>query len=320
MKELIKVNHELVVRRFFEMTQNLLKLKLIAGENGLDTRKIADRAINRPALALTGYFKHFAQKRLQYSGFCELSYLLDLDQKDQLKAIGNIDERKVPCFVVTDRITIPQHLIDFFDDRALPLFSTALSSVEFIEGATLFFDEYFSPTTTLFGTLIEIYGIGVLIQGLPTFSKSICTVALVEHGHALIADDVVCISCGRHKTLVGRSKKISYGFMEFRGIGLLRLTDLFGMHAIRQQSTIDLVIRFEETLPLDVGKSGLEEPSSCEILGITLPLVVLPLCSGNDSYRLIEVTTLLQVLRASGSNPAEEITKRLITHMQGNHL
>jgi HPr kinase/phosphorylase len=316
MKDLVKINHELVVRRFFEKTQKLLQLKLVAGESGLDTRKIADRAVNRPALALTGYFKHFAQKRLQYSGFCELSYLLDLDRKDQLKAIGNIDERQVPCFVVTDRIPIPQHLIDFFDDRALPLFSTALSSVEFIEGATLFFDEYFSPMTTIFGTLIEIHGIGVLIQGLPTFPKSVCTVALVEHGHTLIADDVVCVSCGHHKTLIGQSKKISYGFMEFRGIGLLQLTDLFGMRSIRQQSKIDLVIRFEETLPPDVGKSGLEEPSSCDILGVTLPLVILPSCSGNDAYRLVEVTTMLQLLRANGNNPAEEITKRLIAHMQ----
>ncbi|MDR1590584.1 MAG: HPr(Ser) kinase/phosphatase [Puniceicoccales bacterium] len=320
MKELVKINHELVVRRFFEMTQKLLKLKIIAGQNGFDTRKIADRAVNRPALALTGYFKHFAQKRLQYSGFCELSYLLDLDRKDQLKAIGNIDEREVPCFVVTDRVPIPQYLIDFFDEKSLPLFSTALSSVEFIEQATIFFDEYFSPTTTIFGTLIEIHGIGVLIQGLPTLSKSVCTVALVEHGHTLIADDVVCVSCGHNKKLVGRSKKISYGFMEFRGIGLLQLPDLFGMQSIRNQSTIDLVIRFEETLPHDAGKSGLEEPSSYEILGITLPLVTLPLCPGSDSYRLVEVTTMLQLLRANGNNPAEEITKRLIAHMQENNL
>ncbi|MDR1906996.1 MAG: HPr(Ser) kinase/phosphatase [Puniceicoccales bacterium] len=320
MKDLVTTNHELVVRRFFEMTQNQLKLTLIAGENGLDTRKIADHAVNRPALALTGYFKHFAQKCLQYFGFCELSYLLDLDREDQLKAIGNINEREVPCFVVTDRVAIPQHLIDFFDSLALPLFSTALSSAEFTEQATLFFDEYFSPTTTLFGTLIEIHGLGVLIQGLPALSKSVCTVALIEHGNTLIADDLVCVSCGHNKTLIGRSKKISYGFMEFRGIGLLQLTDFFGMRFIRHQSTIDLVIRFEETLPPDIGKSGLEKPLSHEILGITLPLITLPFCSGSDSHRLIEVVAMLQLLKINGNNPAEEITKRLIAHMQENNL
>ncbi|MDR1367026.1 MAG: HPr(Ser) kinase/phosphatase, partial [Puniceicoccales bacterium] len=315
MKELLRINYELVVRHFFEMTQNLLKLKLISGENGLDVRKIADRAVNRPALALTGYFKHFAEKRLQYSDSCELSYLLDLNREDQLKAIGNIDDRKVPCFVITNRIAIPQYLIDFFNERALPLFLTALNSVEFIERATIFLNEYFSPKTTLSGTLIEIRGIGVLIQGLPALSKSICTVTLVERGNTLIADDVVCVSCGQNKTLIGRSKKISYGFMEFRGIGLLQLTDLFGMHSMRYQSTIDLVIRFEETLSSDVAKSGLEEPLSCEILGITLPLITLPCCSGSDSCRLIEIATMLQLLKANGNNPAEKIEKCLIEQL-----
>lgn len=306
------MNHELVVRHFFEMAKNLLELKLIAGKNGLDMRKIVDRVINRPALALAGYFKHFAEKRLQYLGFCELSYLLDLNQEDQLKVIGSIDDRDVPCFVMTNRITISQYLIDFFNERALPLFLTTLDSTEFIERATIFLNEYFSPQTTLSGTLIEIHGIGVLIQGLPALSKSICTVALVERGSTLIADDVVCVSCGQNKTLIGQSKKISYGFMEFRGIGLLQLTDLFGMHSTRYQSTIDFVIRFEETLSSDVAKSGLEEPLNCEILGITLPLTTLPCCSGSDSCRLIEIATMLQLLKANGNNPAEKIEKRLI--------
>jgi HPr kinase/phosphorylase len=320
MKDLVKVNNNLVIRQFFDETQDLLKLKLIAGKNGLDTRKIADRAVNRPALALTGYCKHFAQKRLQYSGFCELSYLLDINRENQLKAIGDIDDLGIPCFVVTDRIAIPQHLIDCFDGRGLPLFSTALRSAEFIEQATIFFDEYFSPTTTVSGTLIEIHGLGVLIQGLSAFPKSICMIALIEHGHRLIADEVVSIARRHNKELIGQSKKINYGFMEFRGVGLLQLTDLFGMHSVRHQSAIDLVIRFDETRPLDVERSGLEEPLHCEILGITLPLTLLPFCSGSDSYRLVEVAAALQLLRSNGNNPAKEITKRLIAHLQENMI
>jgi HPr kinase/phosphorylase len=319
MKELVKINSNLGVCRFFKMTENVLRLKLLAGESGMNDRKIEDRAVNRPALALAGYFKYFAAKRLQYSGFCELSYLLDLEPDAQLKAIGDIDALQVPCFVVTDRVEIPRHLIDFFDQRALPLFSTALSSVEFIEKATLFLDEYFSPRTTLFGSLIEINGIGVLIQGLPPLPKSACIVALVEHGHTLIADDVVCVSCGHYGNLIGRSKEIAHGYMEFRGIGLLKLAEFFGMRSVREQSSIDLVIRFEEHLPEFLGKTGLEEPSNIEILDHDLPLIALPLCSGNDSYRLVEVATTMQLLRANGKNPAEELSQRLIKHMLENN-
>ncbi|MDR3317682.1 MAG: HPr(Ser) kinase/phosphatase [Puniceicoccales bacterium] len=315
MKELVKINSDLVVRHFFEMTENMLSLKLLAGGSSMETRKIADPAVNRPALALTGYFKHFAAKRLQYAGFCELSYLLDLERDAQIEAIRNIDARHVPCFVVTDRVTIPQHLIDYFNQRALPILTTALSSGEFIEKATIFLDEYFSPQTTIFGSLIEIHGMGVLLQGLPALPKSACIVALIEHGHTLIADDVVCISCGHHGNLIGRSKEITQGYMEFRGIGLLKLAEIFGMRSVRAQSNIELVIRFEENLPEYSGRTGLEEPSNFEILNHNLPLITLPFCSGNDSYRLVEVATTMQLLRANGNNPAEELSQRLIKHM-----
>ncbi|MDR2200908.1 MAG: HPr(Ser) kinase/phosphatase, partial [Puniceicoccales bacterium] len=318
-KELIKINSDLVVRRFFEMTQHTLALKLIAGEKGMDQRKIADRAVNRPALALTGYFKHFAAQRIQYVGFCELSYLLDLERDAQIKAIENIDALNVPCFVITNRVGIPQHLIDFFDSRELPLFSTDLSSVEFIERATIFFDEHFSPRTTIFGSLIEINAIGVLIQGLPALAKSVCIIALIERGHTLISDDVVCISCGHNGKLIGHSKDVTHGFMEFRGIGLLKPVEFFGMRSVRSQANIDLVIRFEENLSENSGCTGLEEPSNCEILNHRLPLINLPFCSGNDSYRLVEVATTLQLLRTSGNNPAEELSQRLIKHMLENN-
>jgi HPr kinase/phosphorylase len=315
MRELRKVNPDLLVRRFYEMTQGILSLKLLAGAKGIDQRRIADPAVNRPALALTGYFKYFAAKRLQYAGFCELSYLLDLEADAQVNAVEHIDAFEVPCFVVTDRLAIPQRLVEYFDRRELPLFSTTLSSVAFVERATIFLDEYFSPITTVLGSLVEIHGIGVLIQGLPALQKGVCVIALIEQGHTLIADDVVCVSCSHRGHLIGYSKDITYGFMEFQGIGLLKLAEFYGTRSVRSQSSIDLVVRFEEHLPEHFGRTGLEEPSDYEILNHTLPLVTLPFCSGNDSFRLVEIATIMQLLRVNGKNPAEELSQRLTKYM-----
>jgi serine kinase of HPr protein (carbohydrate metabolism regulator) len=107
--------------------------------------------------------------------------------------------------------------------------------------------------------------------------------------------------------------------MEFRGIGLLKPVEFFGMRSVRSRANVDLVIRFEENLGEDPGRTGLEEPSNCEILGHRLPLINLPFCSGNDSYRLVEVATTLQLLRTSGNNPAKELSQRLIKHMLENN-
>lgn len=315
MKELIKTNHELSVSRFFEQTHSLLQLTLVAGEKGLRNHQIKDHAVNRPALALTGYFEHFVAQRLQYIGFCELSYLLDLPQDQQIQVIERINALDVPCFVATDRIAIPQHLILFFEEKQLPLFTTHLTSGTFVEQATIFLDEYFSPTTVLSGTLVKINNTGVLIQGLPAIPKGICVVALLEKGHALVADEVVCISCGHSGNLFGQSKGLSQGFMEFRGIGLIKMTELLGIHSVRTRSTIDLVVRFEGDLEDHATRTGLEAPKTCTILDHELPLITMPICSGHDASRLIEIATLLQLLRDNGSNPVEELTQRLMQHM-----
>ena len=313
MHYLVNKCEQLKVDHFFAIGNESLQLKLIAGQSGLEQHAIGDRAINRPALALMGYTKSFAQKRLQYIGCCELSYLLD--SEDRLQKLDHIARIGVPCFVATNKIAIPQDVIEFFDQKELPLFVTSLSSAEFIEQATILLEEYFSPTTTLFGTLIEVNGLGVLIQGLPALNKSVCTVALIEKGHSLIADDVVCVSCGHNNTLIGKSKEIAHGFMEFRGIGLLKVTEHFGAHAVRSRSNIDLVIRFDKSISVEE-KTGLEAPSTCSILDHTLPLIQLPICSGNDAFRLVEIAITLQLLRAKGDNPAEELTQRLLKHMK----
>ena len=152
MKELLKINTSLDVSLFFSTSKDLLQLRLLNDDRCLFDREICDRAVNRPALALMGYFKHFANKRLQYLGACELSYLFDLPVDQQVHTLNNIIDKDVPCFVVSDQLHFPDDLIHLFNDRKLPLFCTGLSSVEFVEKATIFFDEYFSPSTTVEGS------------------------------------------------------------------------------------------------------------------------------------------------------------------------
>lgn len=318
MKELIKINTNLSVDLFYNQTKDLLKLKLLSGTDNLKNKYIEDRAVNRPALALMGYFKHFANKRLQYLGFCELSYLFEHSPEEQIASIKQINDCNVPCFVISDKLECPEFLRILFEDLQLPLFATSLTSVEFVEKTTIFLDEYFAPSTVINGTLMEMNGCGVLIQNLPASIKSTCIMALLERGYSLVADEVVCISCAHNGYLIGKSKEVSYGFLEFRGIGLVNVSDIFGLRGVRHQCVVDLVVQFDNELQDELSYGEIDN-LSCTILDQELPMISLPVNNnGNDAHRQIEIAATLHHLKRTGNNPTDILNERLIKHMTTN--
>ena len=315
MQELVKVNTNLSVELFYNQTKELLKLQLLSGSEDLQNKYIEDRAVNRPALALMGYFKHFANKRLQYLGCCELSYLLEKSKDEQISSIKQIYELNVPCFVISDKIELPEYLRQTFEELKLPLFSTSLTSVEFVEKTTIFLDEYFAPSTVINGTLMEMNGCGVLIQNLPASIRSTCIMALLERGYSLVADEVVCITYAHNGYLIGKSKELSYGFLEFRGIGLVNVTDIFGLRVVRPQSVIDFVIKFDDELQDELSYGEIDE-LKYKILDQELPMILLPVNNnGNDAHRQIEIAATLHHLKHTGNNPTDILNERLIKHM-----
>jgi HPr kinase/phosphorylase len=309
-----KALHGITVAHFFETYREKLQLELLHGSNGLH-RLIREGSINRPALALTGFFKYFANKRIQVFGAAEMTYLKTLTQKQQIEIFGEMAKRGIPAIVLTRNYNATHPMLAVSEEMNLPIFRTPLITMNFVNAATLCIDNEFAPTTTEHATTLDVKGIGVMIRGDSGIGKSECALALIERGHSLVADDLTCIRLMDERELSASSRPLNRGYMECRGIGIINIAEMFGVKSIRLEKRIDLVVSLREWSP-DVieERTGLEE-NYYNILGVKVPHIEFYVRPGRDIARLIEVAALVQALKIMGHDPARTFNERLIAHM-----
>lgn len=310
----IKQPEEISVRKFFEVFKDLTGLEILAGEGGLD-RIIFEPSINRPALAITGYFKNFASKRIQLFGAGEMSYMCDMSDDRQTTVLEKMVKLEIPCIIISRNLAPTQPMLEAAQKFNLPLLRTKMKSKEFSADIIVRIDRMFAPTTSIHGTLIDIQGIGTLIRGDSGIGKSECALALIDKGHSLVADDYVyCVKVNDHKVL-GKGREISRGYMECRGIGIINVAELFGIKCVRMEKSIDIIVSFVEWQKGIVeDRTGLET-KYFDILGIPIPHFVIPVRPGRDMARLVEVAARVQALRQMGHDGAKTFNDRLIAHM-----
>ena len=304
----------ITIAHFFEIYREKLKMELVTGESGLH-RMIREGSINRPALALTGFFKYFANKRIQVLGAAEMTYFKTLTQPRQVEILNEMADRQVPCMVLTRNFNPTAAMLRVAEDRNLPLFRTPLITMNYVNLATLCIDNEFAPSTTEHATTLDIKGIGVLLRGSSGVGKSECALALIERGHSLVADDLTIIKLVDERELMSSSRPLNRGYMECRGIGIINIAEMFGVKSVRVEKRIDMVVSLVEWTPEVVEeRTGLEE-SYYEILGLKVPHMVLYVRPGRDMARLVEVAALTQALKKTGHDPAKEFNDRLIAFM-----
>jgi len=302
------------VREFFDSFKDMLQMELLAGAEGLDN-VISEKSINRPALAVTGYFKEFAHRRLQLFGAGEMAYLDDQPDPVREKLLDDVFSKKIPAVVVTRGLEVDALLKRLADKHRVPIIRTQLKSKDFSAEATVLLEEKFAPRTNLHATLVDIRGVGVLLRGASGVGKSECALALIERGHSLVADDYVIVTLIADRELQGTSKELNRGYMECRGIGIINIASIFGVRSVRREKRVDLVVTFVLWQPgMDEERSGLEV-ETFEILGRKVPHMTIPVRPGRDMARLVEVAAMVQALRGMGHDSAKEFSERLIQHM-----
>jgi HPr kinase/phosphorylase len=302
------------VREFFDSFKDMLQMELLAGSEGLDT-VISEKSLNRPALAVTGYFKEFAFRRLQLFGAGEMAYLCDQSAGDRERLLEGVFAKGIPAVVVSRGLDVDEVLLRLADRHRIPLIRTQLKSKDFSAEATVLLEEKFAPRTNIHATLVDIRGVGVLMRGPSGVGKSECALALIERGHSLVADDYVIVTLIGDRELQGASKDLNRGYMECRGIGIINIASIFGVRSVRREKRVDLVVSFVLWQPgMDEERSGLEH-DTFEILGRKVPHMTIPVRPGRDMARLVEVAAMVQALRSMGHDSAQEFSERLIQHM-----
>ena len=309
-----KAIHGISVAHFYETYREKLRMELVTGQAGLH-RMIREGSINRPALALTGFFKYFANKRIQVLGAAEMTYLKTRPLEDQTFIFQKMAEKSVPCLVLTRNFHLTKPMLAVADRMRLPIFRTPLITMNFVNLATLCIDNEFAPSVIEHATMLDIKGVGVLLRGDSGVGKSECALALIERGHSLVADDLTVIKLLDERELMASCRMLNRGYMECRGIGIINIAEMFGVKSVRLEKRIDLVVSLREWTPEAVEeRSGLEQ-HFYEILKMRLPHIELFVRPGRDMARLVEVAALTQALKRMGHDPAKDFNDRLIAFM-----
>jgi len=305
----------ITVQEFFDKNKDALHLRLVAGAKGLKRRiKVAE--VNRPGLALAGYFDYFAQARIQVLGKVELIYLKNMDPKLRRERIIELLNQKSPCLIVARRLLPPHELVQEAEKKGVPIFRSPLVTMILVNKATLFLEDVFAATLTTSANLVEVYGVGVLIRGDSGVGKSECALGLVERGHRLISDDVIRVRYTAGGRLVGSGDPLMRHHLEVRGLGIINIQTIFGASCVMQQKEIELVVTLEEWDPKkEYDRLGLDE-MSYRLFDIDLPHVVIPVRPGRDLALLVEVAALNHRLKKMGVHASRSLNEELIGEMK----
>jgi len=288
-----------------------LSLELVWGENYLK-RSIQEKAINRPGLALTGFFQYFAQRRLQVFGLAEFTYLKSLKPKERETRLRAILEKNVPGIVVArNRNPLPE-LRALAEEYKTPLLRTTMITSHFINESTLLIEELTAPRGRVAGTMLDIMGIGVLLQGKAGIGKSETALSLIERGYSLVSDDVTEVVKNSRGRVLGFANELTRYHMEIRGVGIVHVPSLFGMGAIRREAEMDIVIDFHPYVDDTVEERTGILPSEIEVLDVKFPYYALPVSPGRDMANMVETTALNHKLKMLGHDAAKELDEKVI--------
>jgi HPr kinase/phosphorylase len=300
-----------LVQHLYEQHGKYLGLDLIAGASGL-SRRINKAEVHRPGLSLTGYLKGFVFARILVIGKQEIEFLRELEPKVRTLRLQAILTTSTPAVIVARGFAPPKELIMLSGKLGIPLFRATSTATNLLSRITFLLLEEFCPSVTLHGTLVEVFGVGVLIQGESSVGKSEAALGLIERGHRLISDDVVRVKKKEGSYLVGSGPELTRHLMEIRGIGIINVAHLYGAVCVRPDKGIDIIVKLEEWDDQHFyDRVGLDE-KFIDILGVSVPYHLLPVKPGRDVVLLLETIALNHRLKDMGYNSAKEFNAKLL--------
>ena len=267
--------------------------------------------INRAALQLAGYFEHFTSERVQIIGYVEYTYLMGLPKEEKLPVYERFVSYKSPCIIYTTRTKPEEELLQFAIQYGVPVFITDKETSAFSAELQRWLNVELAPCISIHGVLVDVYGEGVLIMGESGIGKSEAALELIRRGHRLISDDVVEIRKVSDVSLVGSAPDITRHFIEVRGIGIINVKTLYGVEAVKNTQTIDIVIKLEEwDKDKEYDRLGLEE-EYIEFLGNRVVCHSLPIRPGRNLAIILEAAAVNHRQKKMGYNAAQELYNRV---------
>ena len=304
------MKRQITVVELLREREESLELENLTPEAGLE-RPITHPNPTSPGLALAGFTERVRDGRAQVFGETEMAYLEHLEPEVAIERLRGFFHHEVPVVFVSKGIKVPEYFLSTALEYEIPVFRTTLGTGIFFQRLNPYLEAGLAPTVSLHGSLADVYGVGLLFVGESGIGKSECVLDLVERGHRLVADDLVFATRRGHDIVIGHGHEFQRHHMEIRGIGIIDVRALFGIRAIRQQKRIEVVVQLEhwrESASYD--RTGLERGTT-EILGTTIPRVVIPLNPGKNITVISEVVAMDHLLRYAGIDSARMFEQNL---------
>ena len=302
---------DITVERLYQARNRDLELTLISGDEVSLQKKITTPQVHRPGVALAGFLERYPSERIQLLGETELTFINTLPP-DRLKTVADrIFDCNLPFVVISKGLTAPEGFVESAERHSTAVFSSRLKTAELATRLSAYLDQFFAPSTNLHGTLVDVYGVGLLYTGKSGIGKSEVALDLVERGHRLVADDVVKVTRVAPDVLIGGSSELLGHHMEIRGVGIIDVEELFGIRSIRLQKRIEVEVRltlWSETEEYE--RLGVEDQYTT-ILGVQIPILFIPISPGKNITVISEVIAMNHMLKVYGENSAVELSKKL---------
>lgn len=291
---------------------NGFSLKLLTKKCSLN-RKIKYNEINRPGLNLVGFYKHFAHSRIQVFGRGEHAYLMQLHKNNDLRFVEKLFSYAIPVIIFSHGNTPPKAFLDMAEKSGVPVFYSALPTSELIESLYDFFDDSFFYKKIINGVMLEIFGLGVFIEGEKQIGKSEAALELIERGHRFIADDVVEVCLLRKNKILAKSTSLVSTHTEITGVGVVNVAYLFGVRSILKSKNIDICISLVNAERESQSKiAQMQREKYRMIFDVRIPRVCIPVRSSSNTPILIETAVMNHSLKSMGYDAAEQFSKRVL--------
>ena len=299
------------LRQFAEAGGDRLRLSVVV-DTGLD-HPVIEPMMYRPGLALTGFFGNFARKRIQVIGKAENAYLESIGAEERIRRLRALFENGAYCLVFAAGLDVPEEIREIARSAGGTILSSPLLTRNLFHAGTFVLETLSAPREKLYATTVEVAGLGVMMRGAPGLGKSETALGLIKRGNALVADDLTCIRKDvANDVLYASAAGATRNYMEIRGIGIIHVPSVFGVTAVREEKRLDLVITFKrmEDVNGELDRAG-EDRLFCDILGVRVAEVVIPVSAGRDLVNLVETAAQQHKLRTAGYDAAKDLDERL---------
>ncbi len=288
-----------------------MKLENLTPEVEVKGIRLTQSDINRPALQIAGFFEHFDATRLQVIGFVEYTYMEGMDERRKREVYNELMDYDVPAFVFCRELKPDPIFLECAIAHRIPLLSSKDSTSAFMAETIRWLNVQLAPCISIHGVLVDVYGEGVLITGESGIGKSEAALELVKRGHRLVTDDVVELRRVSEETLIGSAPDVTKNLIELRGIGIVDVKALFGVSAVKDTQSIDLVIHLEDwDKDKEYDRLGLEE-NYVEYLGNRIVCHNIPIRPGRSLAIICESAAVNHRQKKMGYNAAQELYARV---------